>query len=96
MEIIHISDGDYTHYEELLLERDRLEQEAEQYRMAYIREFGKLNTDLFKEKIDSIALKKSIAFCQTARAGARLRTRKNWSTIWISIWPATGKPWMHS
>ena len=52
-------------YENLILQRDRLEKEAEQYRMEYFREFGELLTDAFQARIDCIALKKSIAFCQT-------------------------------
>ena len=51
-------------YENLILRRDRLEKEAEQYRMAYFREFGELITDAFQTRIDCIALKKSIGFCQ--------------------------------
>lgn len=52
-------------YENLILQRDRLEKEAEQYRMEYFRIFGELITDAFQARIDCIALKKSIAFCQT-------------------------------
>ena len=55
-------------YENLILQRDRLEKEAEQYRMNYFREFGELITDAFQARIDCIALKKSIAFCQTSRS----------------------------
>ena len=51
-------------YENLILQRDRLEKEAEHYRMEYFREFGELITDAFQARIDCIALKKSIAFCQ--------------------------------
>ena len=52
-------------YENLILQRDRLEKEAEQYRMEYFRVFGELITDTFQARIDCIALKKSITFCQT-------------------------------
>ena len=51
-------------YENLILQRDRLAKEAEHYRMEYYREFGELITDAFQARIDCIALKKSIAFCQ--------------------------------
>ena len=54
-------------YENLILRRDRLEKEAEQYRMEYFRVFGELITDAFQARIDCIALKKSIAFCQAKR-----------------------------
>ena len=51
-------------YENLILQRDRLEKEAEHYRMEYFRQFGELITDAFQARIDCIALKKSITFCQ--------------------------------
>ena len=51
-------------YENLILQRDRLEKEAELYRLDYYREFGELIRDAFQAKIDCIALKKSISFCQ--------------------------------
>lgn len=57
----------FEQYETLILQRDRLEKEAEQYRMNYFREFGELITDAFLARIDCIALKKSIAFCQAKR-----------------------------
>lgn len=57
----------HERYENLILQRDRLEKEAEQYRMEYFREFGELITDAFQARIDCIALKKSIAFCQAKR-----------------------------
>ena len=54
-------------YENLILQRDRLEKEAEQYRMEYFRQFGELIADVFQVRIDCIALKKSISFCQAKR-----------------------------
>ena len=51
-------------YENLILQRDRLEKEAEQYHLEYYHEFGELITDTFQARIDCIALKKSITFCQ--------------------------------
>lgn len=67
MEIVRITDGDYKQYEELLIQRDRLEKEAMEFQMEYTREFGELITAVFKEKMECIAIKKAIAFCQTAR-----------------------------
>ena len=64
MELIHIANGDYPRYEELLFEREKARKEAEQYQIAYIREFGDLITAVFEQKIKCIELKKSIAFCQ--------------------------------
>lgn len=71
MEIVHIAVGDYPKYESLLLQRDQLKKEALQYRRAYIREFGELINQVFEKKIDCIALKKSITFCQLAKNQGR-------------------------
>ena len=67
MEIIKITTGDYGRYEELLLQRDQLEKEAEGYRMEYTREFGELITEAFKAKIECIGIKKAITYCQTKK-----------------------------
>ena len=66
MEYIKISLGDYPRYEELLLKRDKVKKEAEYYNAAYLREFGSYILDIFRIKIDCIALKKKITYCQIA------------------------------
>ncbi len=63
MEIIHISDGRYSEYEELLLERDRYRKEAEQYMKLYIHEFGDKITAVFKQEIACIEKKKMLSYC---------------------------------
>lgn len=63
MEIIRISDGRYDEYEKLLLEREQYRKDAQLYLTAYIREFGDLITDVFKEKIACIEKKKMLSFC---------------------------------
>ena len=67
MEMMNTYNKLREHYENLILQRDRLEKEAEQYRMEFFREFGELITDTFQVRVDCIALKKSIAFCQAKR-----------------------------
>ena len=67
MEIICVANGDYSRYEELLLQRDQLEKEAYQFQQAYTREFGGMTIEAFQLKIDCISLKKSIAFCIAAK-----------------------------
>ena len=66
MEYIKISLGDYPRYEELLLKRDKLRKEAEYFNAAYLRKFGSYILDIFRIKIDCIALKKKITYCQIA------------------------------
>ena len=67
MEIIRVASENYDRYEELLLQRDQLEKEAEGYRLEYTREFGDLITESFKAKIECIGIKKSITYCQTRK-----------------------------
>ena len=54
----------YERYENLILQRDRLMKDAGLYRLNYLREFGDETTESFRLRIDCIALKKSISFCQ--------------------------------
>ncbi len=63
-EIIKVRNTSYTKYEEVLLRRDNLRKEAEEYHLAFIREFGDLITRSFRLKIECIRKKKMIAYCQ--------------------------------
>lgn len=67
MEIIRVANGDYDRYEELLLQRDQLEKEAFGYSLEYTRQFGDLIVEAFQLKVECISLKKSVAFCLTAK-----------------------------
>ena len=53
-------------YVQLILTRERVEKEALQAEMDFTREFGELIRDVFQMKIDCVALKKSITYCQMA------------------------------
>ena len=64
MELIKSKDSRYTDYENLLLRRDSLRKQAEQYRMEYTRTFGELQIGIFRLKIQCIEMKKKIAYCQ--------------------------------
>lgn len=67
MQLIPSSAGNKAeHYRELLLQRDQLEKEAFETGLAYTREFGDEVCALFQMKIDCIALKKKISYCQAA------------------------------
>lgn len=63
MELVRVTGGDYSRYEELLLKRDELEKQAELIHLAYTRIFGDIATEVFKLKIECIAIKKSISYC---------------------------------
>ena len=64
MEIIKVKNAALSKYEELLLRRDNLRKQAENYNLAYIREFGDLIEEEFRIKIECIRKKKEIAYCQ--------------------------------
>lgn len=63
-DIIKVKNTSYARYEEVLLRRDNLRKEAEEYHLAFIREFGDLITRSFKLKIECIRKKRMIAYCQ--------------------------------
>lgn len=64
MEIVKVKNTSYAKYEEVLLRRDNLRKEADEYQMDFIREFGDLITESFRLKIECIKKKKMIAYCQ--------------------------------
>ncbi len=67
MELMKIENSRYSEYEDLLLERDQLEKEANSIWIAYVQEFGQLITEIFEEKIECIKRKKTISFYQKAK-----------------------------
>lgn len=54
-------------YEALLLRRDSLKKDALHWQDEYIRVFGELIMEVYKQQVECIKLKKSIAFCQAER-----------------------------
>jgi len=76
MEIIKTKDSRMTDYENILMRKDALVKEGEQYYLEYIRLFGDLINDVFKMKVECIAKKKKIAYCQ-ARANKGLPIHEN-------------------
>ena len=63
-EIIKTEDPSYAKYEEVLLRRDNLRKEAEQYHLEFIKIFGDLIMESFRMKIECIRKKKMISYCQ--------------------------------
>ena len=53
-------------YEQLILKREGFERDASNYEVEYLKEFGALTADIFREKIECIRLKKIITACQAA------------------------------
>ena len=61
---IENSEDNLARYEELLLRRDNLKKQAEQYQISYFQEFGDLIVESFTIRIECIKKKKIIAYCQ--------------------------------
>ena len=66
MDLIKSTDTKYEEYENLLLERDQLQKEAESIWICYIQTFGKLISDIYEEKLECIKCKKIISYYQAA------------------------------
>lgn len=64
MDIVKVKNVSYAKYEEVLLRRDNLRKEAENYHVEFIRVFGDLITESFSLKVECIRKKKMIAYCQ--------------------------------
>lgn len=64
MDMIKVENTSYAKYEEVLLRRDNLRKEAEQYQLEFIKIFGDLIAESFRLKIECIKKKKMISFCQ--------------------------------
>jgi len=62
--LIKVRNSDYSRYEELLLRRDRLEHEAYNYEIEYIRLFGDKVLKAFKEKIKCVQIRQEINYCR--------------------------------
>ena len=63
-ELIKVKNTSYILYEELLLKRENLKKEGEQFYIGYLQIFGELMTESFQKKIECIRKKKMIAYCQ--------------------------------
>ena len=63
-DIIKSEDPSYARYEEVLLRRENLRKEAEQYYLEFIKIFGDLIAESFRMKIECIRKKKMISYCQ--------------------------------
>ena len=59
-------DSKYAEYEKLLSERDEVMVEADRIWLGYLRNFGKLTSDIYEEKLECIKCKKIIAYYQNA------------------------------
>lgn len=66
MELIKSTDNSYDEYESLLLERDQVRKDAGAIWTAYIKTFGRLISDGYKEKLECIKCKKTISCYQAA------------------------------
>ena len=63
-EIIKIRNSAYERYEELLIRKDTLKKEAEEYRLRFNKEFGELCIKVLEEKMNCIEKRKTISYCK--------------------------------
>lgn len=63
-EIIKIRNSAYERYEELLIRKDTLKKEAEEYRLRFNKEFGELCIRVLEEKMNCIEKRKTISYCK--------------------------------
>lgn len=54
MELVRVTGGDYSRYEELLLKRDEVEKQADHMFIEYTRIFGDITTEIFKLKVEGV------------------------------------------
>ena len=64
MSITIHSDSKYKQYENLLLEKDQIQKEANQYQGLYLHHFGEKIVTLYRLKVECIRLKKKISLFQ--------------------------------
>lgn len=64
MGIIKIQDDKYEVYEDLIMKRDNLRKDADNYLARYIHHFGDLIAESFKMQVACISHKKAISYCQ--------------------------------
>lgn len=64
MDLIKIQDDKYEIYEDLIMQRDNLRKDADNYLAQYIHHFGDLITESFKAQVACISRKKAISYCQ--------------------------------
>lgn len=62
MSITIHSDSKYKQYENLLLEKDQIQKEANQYQGLYLHHFGEKIVTLYRLKVECIRLKRKFPF----------------------------------
>ena len=67
MELINVRNASLVLYEEVLRKKENLRRDARQFEIRYLQEFGDLLAEVFEAKIECVAVKKRIAYCQRCR-----------------------------
>ena len=65
--IVKVKNVSYQRYEELLLKKEALKKEAEQYKAQYDEIFNLLNNDAHEAKLECIRKRKTISYCQNLK-----------------------------
>lgn len=65
--IVKVKSASYQRYEELLLKKEALRKEAENYKILYNEIFNTLNNDTHEAKMECIKKRKTISYCQNLK-----------------------------
>lgn len=65
--IVKVKNISYQRYEELLLKKEALMKEAEEYKSQYDSIFNVLNNDTYEAKMECIRKRKTISYCQNLK-----------------------------
>ena len=66
-DVIKVKNASYERYEELLLKKESLKKEADQYQVQYNEIFNILNNDTYEAKMECIRKRKMVSFCQNMK-----------------------------
>ena len=63
--VIKVKNISYQRYEELLLKKEALKKEAEQYQIKYNEIFNVLNNDTYEARMECVRKRKIVSYCQS-------------------------------
>ena len=66
--VIKVKNASYERYEELLLKKEMLKKEAEQYKIQYNEIFNVLNNDTYEAKMECVKKRKIVSYCQNLQS----------------------------
>lgn len=71
-DVIKVKNASYERYEELLLKKEALKKEAEEYQIQYNEVFNMLNNDTYEARLECIKKRKIVSYCEERKKNGRL------------------------